>query len=95
MSNSYIPPIVSAKYADVMSDAARTQPSSLLTIDLFPVSAPDTGFERLSAVLTVFRDAFTTLEALTITTQGSHPKQHILLVDLAKKATESDAKAHK
>ena len=95
MSNSYIPPIVSAKYADVMSDAARTQPSSLLTIDLFPLSAPDTGFERLGAVFTVFQDALTTLEALAITTPGSHPKQVILLVDSTKKGTESDAKAHK
>ncbi|KAI0255469.1 Afadin and alpha-actinin-binding-domain-containing protein [Lactifluus subvellereus] len=70
----------------------------LVTTDLFPLGAPDTAFERFSALLTALRDALTTLrasEAPATTTPGSDLKQHISLADLAKKAAESDAKAHK
>ena len=62
----------------------------------------DTAFERLSAMLTALRDALTTLRAsealattATTTASGSDPKQRISLADLAKKAAESDIKAHK
>jgi hypothetical protein len=74
----------------------------LATVDLFPLGMPDTAFERLSAMLTALRDALTTLRASdafpttpTTTASGSDPKLRISLADLAKKAAESDIKAHK
>jgi len=73
----------------------------LATTDLFPLGAHDAAFERLSALLTSLRDALTTLRASdassnTAGASGSEPKKpHISLVELAKKAAESDAKAHK
>ncbi|KAH9968434.1 hypothetical protein BGW80DRAFT_1338520, partial [Lactifluus volemus] len=38
-------------------------PAPLATIDLFPLGAPDTAFERLSMLLTSLRDALTMLKA--------------------------------
>ena len=73
----------------------------MATTDLFPLGAHDAAFERLSALLTSLRDALTTLRASdassnTAGASGSEPKKpHISLVELAKKAAESDAKAHK
>jgi len=73
----------------------------LATTDLFPLGARDAAFERLSALLTSLRDALTTLRVSDTSpnTPGaseSEPKKsQISLVDLAKKAAESDAKAHK
>jgi hypothetical protein len=71
----------------------------LATIDLFPLGAPDTAFERLSTLLTSLRDALTMLKAAsdvsTTSASSSDPKPHISLADLAKKVAESDAKAHK
>jgi hypothetical protein len=73
----------------------------LATTDLFPLGARDAAFERLSTLLTSLRDALTTLRAsdASPTTAGpseSEPKKsQISLADLAKKAAESDAKAHK
>ena len=73
----------------------------MATTDLFPLGASDAAFERLSALLTSLRDALTTLRASdappnTAGASESEPKKpHISLADLAKKAAESDAKAHK
>lgn len=73
----------------------------MATSDLFPLGARDAAFERLGALLTSLRDALSTLRASDVSpnTAGaseSEPKKpHISLVDLAKKAAESDAKAHK
>jgi hypothetical protein len=73
----------------------------LATNDLFPLGARDAAFERLSALLTSLRDALTTLRASDASPNSagaseSEPKKpHISLVELAKKAAESDAKAHK
>ena len=92
------PPYRCCEFANAVSDAERPQPPPLVTIDLFPLNAPDTAFEQLSALLTALRDALTTLrasEAPATTTPGSDPKQNISLADLVKKAAESDAKAHK
>jgi hypothetical protein len=73
----------------------------LATIDLFPLGARDVAFERLSALLTSLQDMLTALRASSeapptagaTTASGSKPQ--ILFADLAKKAAESDAKAHK
>jgi hypothetical protein len=77
----------------------------LAAIDLFPLGARDVAFERLSALLTSLRDALTTLRASeapppptdggTAASGSISRKPPILLADLAKKAAESDAKAHK
>ncbi len=75
----------------------------MTTIDLFPLGAPDAAFERLGALLTTLRDAIATLRTCETpasgdgasSTSGSNSKPQISLVDLAKKAAESDAKAHK
>jgi uncharacterized protein YdcH (DUF465 family) len=78
----------------------------LAAIDLFPLSTRDAAFERLSALFTSLRDALTTLRASEAplstdvaagaASSGSISKKPpILLADLAKKAAESDAKAHK
>jgi hypothetical protein len=73
----------------------------LATADLFPLGARDAAFERLSALLTSLREALTTLRASdaspnTAGASESEPKKpQISLADLAKKAAESDAKAHK
>jgi hypothetical protein len=73
----------------------------LATTDLFPLGARDAAFERLSALLTSLRDALSTLRASdaspnTAGASESEPKKpQISLADLAKKAAESDAKAHK
>lgn len=73
----------------------------MATTDLFPLGARDAAFERLSALLTSLRDALTTLRASdaspnTTGAPESEPKKpQISLVDLAKKAAESDAKAYK
>jgi hypothetical protein len=73
----------------------------LATTDLFPPGARDAAFEWLSALLASLRDALTTLRAFdaspntTGALESEHNKPQISLVDLAKKATESDAKAHK
>ena len=77
------------------------QPPPLATIDLFPLGAREVAFERLSALLTSLQDMLTTLRASSevpttagaTTASGSKPQ--ILFADLAKKAAESDAKAHK
>jgi hypothetical protein len=75
------------------------QPPPLATIDLFPLGAPDAACERLSALLTSLRDAVATLRTCetpaTSTASGSDPNPQISLSDLAKKAAQSDAKAHK
>lgn len=73
----------------------------MATTDLFPPGARDAAFEWLSALLASLRDALTTLRAFdaspntTGALESEHNKPQISLVDLAKKATESDAKAHK
>ena len=72
----------------------------MATTDLFPLGARNAAFERLSALLTSLRDALTTLRAVdasnTAGASESEPKKpQISVVDLAKKAAESDAKAHK
>ena len=74
----------------------------MATIDLFPLGAPDAAFEKLGALLTSLRDTLATLRtcdalpaAGTASASGSNPKPQISLADLAKKAAESDAKAHK
>jgi len=75
----------------------------LATTDLFPLGARDVAFERLSALLTSLRDTLTTLRdsepspnnAGAITSESEAKKRQISLADLAKKAAESDAKAHK
>ncbi|KAH9958819.1 Afadin and alpha-actinin-binding-domain-containing protein [Russula dissimulans] len=75
-------------------------PPPLAAIDLFPLGTPDAAFERLKGLLTALQDALMTLRAsedptATAATSGSNPKPQISLADLAKKAAESDAKAHK
>ena len=74
----------------------------MATNDLFPLGAHDTAFERLSELLASLRDALMTLRATDAspnTAAGaleSEPKKsQILLVELVKKAAESDAKTHK
>jgi hypothetical protein len=74
----------------------------LATIDLFPLGATGAAFGRLGALLTSLQDALTTLRASSggpaaaaTTTSGPNPKPQISLADLAKRAAESDAKAHK
>ncbi|KAH9964335.1 hypothetical protein BGW80DRAFT_1347755 [Lactifluus volemus] len=42
--------------------AAPCPPAPLATVDLFPLGAPDTAFERLSALLTSLHDALTILK---------------------------------
>ena len=76
------------------------QPPPLATIDLFPLGARDAAFERLSGLLTSLQDMLTTFRASSeappagaAAASGSKPQ--ILFADLAKKAAESDAKAHK
>ena len=75
------------------------QPPPLATIDLFPLGARDAAFERLSGLLTSLQDMLTTFrassEAPTTAAAASGSKPQILFADLAKKAAESDAKAHK
>ena len=70
----------------------------MATIDLFPLGARDAAFERLSALLTSLQDMLTTFRASSeapADAAASASKPQILLADLAKKAAESDAKAHK
>jgi hypothetical protein len=62
---------------------------------LFPLGARDVAFERLSTLLTSLQDTLTTLRTSSPDVAASGPKPQILLADLAKKAAESDAKAHK
>lgn len=73
----------------------------MVTTDLFPLGARDAAFERLGALLTSLQDALTTLKALDVSpiaagaSELEPKKPQISSVDLAKKAAESDAKAHK
>jgi len=71
----------------------------LATVNLFPLGAPDAACEQLSALLTSLRDAIATLRTCETpaasTASGSNPNPQISLADLAKKAAQSDAKAHK
>lgn len=72
------------------------QPPPLATADLFQLGARDAAFERLSALLTSLQDTLTTLRTSSSPdSAASGSKPQILLADLAKKAAESDAKAHK
>lgn len=75
----------------------------MAAIDLFPLGATGAAFGRLGALLTSLQDALTTLKASSggpaaaaaAATSGPNPKSQISLADLAKRAAESDAKAHK